>query len=109
MERRALLEVGGATAISVALAAVAVYVLVGGINWPMVVGAGMMAALATAANYRARTTHSAAVADEAPSGETREATAAGEDATDGAVSGPVTAEAVTDSEMGDGGWGEETR
>ena len=66
MERRGTIEAGGA-AVACAVAAAATFqVVTGGIDWALVVGIGMCAAIAGAANYQARTTHSEQVADEAP-------------------------------------------
>lgn len=66
MERRGILEAGGA-ALACSLAAVGTFrVVAGAVDWVLVVGIGTCAAIAGAANYRARTGHSDRVADEAP-------------------------------------------
>ena len=66
MEQRGMAESGGA-AVACAVAAAATFqVVAGGIDWPLVLGIGLCAGIAGAANYKARTGHSANVADEAP-------------------------------------------
>lgn len=66
MERRGMVESGGA-ALACAVAAAATFqVILGGVDWILVVGIGMCAGIAGAANYQARTNHSDLVADEAP-------------------------------------------
>lgn len=66
MEQRGIVEAGGA-ALACALAAAGTFQVVAGVvDWVLVVGIGMCAGIAGAANYRARTGHSANVADEAP-------------------------------------------
>ena len=59
-------EAGAAALISGAVAAGTVWMVAGTIDWMLVVGLAAGAAIAAAANYRARTGHADAVADEAP-------------------------------------------
>jgi len=66
MDRRGLAEVGGAALGSGGLAAVGLLVVVGRLDWVLIVGLAAGVAIAAAANYRARTKHAAKVADEAP-------------------------------------------
>lgn len=66
MDRRGIAEIGGAALACAAAAAITFQVVAGTIDWLLVVGIGMTAAIAAAANYQARTTHSSMVADEAP-------------------------------------------
>lgn len=66
MDRRGTVEIGAAAIACAAAAAITFEVVAGRIDWLLVVGIGMTAAIAAAANYQARTSHSAAVADEAP-------------------------------------------
>lgn len=64
MDRRGLVESGGA-AVACALAAAATFQVVAGtIDWVLVLGIAMCAAIAASANYRARVGHSEQVADE---------------------------------------------
>ena len=66
MDRRGLVESGG-TALACALAAAGTFQFVAGtIDWVLVLGIAMCAAIAASANYRARVDHSEQVADEAP-------------------------------------------
>jgi|AntDeeMinimDraft_4_1070355.scaffolds.fasta_scaffold00155_14 hypothetical protein len=66
MDRRGIAESGGA-ALACALAAAATFqALDVTIDWALVLGFGMCAGIAGAANYQARTKHSEKVADEAP-------------------------------------------
>lgn len=66
MEQRQVLEAGG-TALACTIAAAATFQYVGGaIDWAFVLGIGLCAAIAAAANYQARTSHSEQVADSAP-------------------------------------------
>ena len=66
MEQRGMVESGGA-ALACALAAAVTFSFVAGtVDWVLVIGIGTCAAIAGAANYRARTGHSQRVADEAP-------------------------------------------
>ncbi|KAA9399319.1 hypothetical protein Har1130_14160 [Haloarcula sp. CBA1130] len=66
MDRRGIAEVGGLSLAGGVLASVAQRVIVGSIDWVLVVGLVACVGLATAANYRARTKHAATVAAEAP-------------------------------------------
>lgn len=66
MEKRGMLESGGAALACAIAAAVTFRVVAGGVDWILVLGIGMCAGIAGAANYQARTGHSAKVADEAP-------------------------------------------
>ena len=66
MDRRGIAEIGGAALACEAAAAITFRVVAGTIDWLLVVGIGITAAIAAAANYQARTAHSNAVADSAP-------------------------------------------
>lgn len=66
MDRRGLAEVGGAALGSGVLAAAGLLVIVGRLDWVLIVGLAAGVAIAAAANYRARTKHAAKVADQAP-------------------------------------------
>ncbi len=66
MERRGIAEIGGAALLSGAFASATLLLIVGYIDWVLVVGLTAGAALAAAANYRARTRHADNVATEAP-------------------------------------------
>ena len=66
MERRGIAEAGGAAVASGVLAVGALWLAVGYIDWVLVVGLAAGAAIAAAANYRARTGHADAVKTEAP-------------------------------------------
>lgn len=66
MNRRGLAETVGSALVSGGLAAAALQLFVGRINWVLVVGLALCVALAAAANYRARTGHANRVADKAP-------------------------------------------
>ncbi|WP_324665968.1 hypothetical protein [Haloarcula sediminis] len=66
MERRGIAEAGGAALTSAVVAAVALWLVVGSVDWVLVVGTAAGVAIAAAANYRARTGHADSVADEAP-------------------------------------------
>ncbi|WP_424001856.1 hypothetical protein ACOZ4I_00245 [Haloarcula salina] len=66
MDRRGLAEVGGAALGSGVLAAGGLLVVVGRLDWVLIVGLAAGVAIAAAANYRARTKHAAKVADVAP-------------------------------------------
>jgi hypothetical protein len=66
MEQRGVLEAGGAALVSAGLAIGVLVVVVGAIDWVLVAGLAIGAAIAAAANYRARTGHADAVAEEAP-------------------------------------------
>lgn len=66
MEQRGMVESGGAAVACAVAAAVTFQVVAGGIDWALVLGIGMCAGIAGAANYQARSGHSAKVADEAP-------------------------------------------
>ena len=66
MENRGIAEAGGAAAISGLVAIGTLWAVVGAIDWVLVVGLASGAAIAAAANYRARTRHAGAVAEEAP-------------------------------------------
>jgi hypothetical protein len=66
MEQRHALEAGG-TAVACSVAAAGTFQFVAGaIDWVFVLGIGLCAGIAASANYRARTSHSEQVADEAP-------------------------------------------
>lgn len=66
MEQRGMVEAGGA-ALACAVAAAVTFQVVGGtVDWVFVLGIGMCAGIAGAANYQGRTKHSEKVADEAP-------------------------------------------
>jgi hypothetical protein len=66
MERRGLVEAGGAALVSGLLAIVGLWLAVGYVDWVLVIGLTVGVAIAAAANYRARTGHAEAVAAEAP-------------------------------------------
>jgi len=66
MDRRGIAEAGGAAAVSGAVAIAVLLQVVGYIDWVLVIGTTAGVAIAAAANYRARTGHAEAVADEAP-------------------------------------------
>lgn len=66
MDRRGLAEALGAALVSGVLAVVGQLLAVGAVDWVLVVGLVAGVAIAAAANYRARTGHADAVADEAP-------------------------------------------
>lgn len=66
MERRGIVEIGGAALLSGAFASAMLLGIVGHVDWVLVVGLTAGAALAAAANYRARTRHAGTVATEAP-------------------------------------------
>lgn len=66
MDCRGIAEMGGAALACAAAAAGTFQVVAGTIDWLLVTGIGMTATIAAAANYRARTSHSDAVADTAP-------------------------------------------
>lgn len=61
-----LVEVGGAALACAAAAAVTLLVVAGTLDLMLVVGIGMVAGIAAAANRQARLSHSELVADEAP-------------------------------------------
>ncbi|SFS11672.1 hypothetical protein SAMN05216559_3920 [Halomicrobium zhouii] len=66
MDQRGAAESGGA-ALACAVAAAATFQVVAStVDWALVLGIGMCAGIAGAANYQARTKHSDHVADEAP-------------------------------------------
>jgi len=66
MERRGIAEAGGAALVSGVLAIGALWLVVGYIDWFLVIGLAVGVAIAVAANYRARTGHADAVETEAP-------------------------------------------
>lgn len=66
MDGRGLAETGGAALVSGGLAVAGLWLFAGRIDWVLVVGLVACVALATAANYRARSAHAAQVAEEAP-------------------------------------------
>lgn len=66
MEPRGIAEAGGAALVSGVLAAAALWLAVGYVDWVLVVGTAAGVAIAVAANYRARTGHADAVKAEAP-------------------------------------------
>ncbi|MGB9930404.1 hypothetical protein [Haloarcula amylolytica] len=66
MDRRGIAEIGGLSLTGGVLAIAAQRVIVGGIDWVLVVGLVACVGLAAAANYQARTKHAAQVATEAP-------------------------------------------
>jgi len=66
MERRGLVEAGGAALVSSVLAVAGLWLAVGYVDWVLVVGLAAGVAIAAAANYRARIGHAEAVAEEAP-------------------------------------------
>ena len=66
MDRRGIAEVGGLSLAGGVLAIAAQQVIVGGIDWVLVVGLIACDGIAAAANYQARTKHAAQVATEAP-------------------------------------------
>jgi hypothetical protein len=66
MERRGIAEAGGAALGSAVLAIGALWLVVGYIDWVLVIGLAFGVAIAAAANYRARTGHADAVEAEAP-------------------------------------------
>lgn len=78
MEKRGMAESGGAALACALAAAVTLQFVAGTIDWTLVVGIGMSAGIAGAANYQARTGHSEKVADEAPV-ETEQPDASGQD------------------------------
>jgi hypothetical protein len=61
MDRRGIVEVGGAT-LACGVAAALTLSWFGGINWPLVLGIGICAGIAAAANYTAREKHASQVA-----------------------------------------------
>jgi len=66
MDRRGIAEIGGLSLGGGVLATVGQQVVVGGIDWVLVVGLMACIVIAAAANYQARTKHAAQVATEAP-------------------------------------------
>jgi|GEM_PF-2006135 len=66
MEQRHALEAGGAAVACFVAAAGTFQFVAGAIDWVFVFGIGLCAGIAASANYRARTSHSEQVADEAP-------------------------------------------
>jgi len=66
MDRRGIVEIAGAALACSLAAAITFQVVASTVDWILVIGIGMTAAIAAAANYQARTAHSAAVADSAP-------------------------------------------
>jgi len=66
MERRAIAEAGGAALVSALMAIGGLWLVVGYIDWVLVVGLAAGVAIAAAANHRARTGHAEAVEAEAP-------------------------------------------
>jgi len=66
MDRRGLAEALGAALVSGVLAVVGQLLAIGAVDWVLVAGLVAAVAIAAAANYRARTGHADAVADEAP-------------------------------------------
>ncbi|EMA20698.1 hypothetical protein [Haloarcula argentinensis] len=66
MDRRGIAEIGGLSLAGGVLAIAVQQVLVGGIDWVLVVGLVACVGIAAAANYQARTKHAAQVATEAP-------------------------------------------
>ena len=66
MDRRGIAEAGGAALVSGVVAIGALLLVVGYIDWVLVIGLAVGVAIAAAANYRARTGHADAVAAEAP-------------------------------------------
>lgn len=70
-----LAEVGGAALACTVAAAVTLQVVAGTVDLMLVVGIGMVAGIASAANRQARSQHSDLVADEAPIEESPEGSA----------------------------------
>ncbi|KAA9408514.1 MULTISPECIES: hypothetical protein [Haloarcula] len=66
MDRRGIAEVGGLSLGGGVFAVAAQQVIVGSIDWVLVVGLVACIGLAAAANYQARRKHAAQVATEAP-------------------------------------------
>ncbi|GCF13621.1 hypothetical protein Harman_15560 [Haloarcula mannanilytica] len=66
MDRRGIAEVGGLSLAGGILAIATQRVIVGHIDWVLVVGLMACIGIAAAANYQARTNHAAQVATEAP-------------------------------------------
>ncbi|WP_226011559.1 hypothetical protein [Halomicrobium salinisoli] len=66
MDRREAIEAGGAALACMVAGAGTFYAVAGAVDWVLVLGIGMCAAIAAAANYRARVGHAEQVADEAP-------------------------------------------
>ena len=66
MDRRGIAEVGGLSLTGGGLATAIQRVIAGSVDWVPVVGLVACVGIAAAANYRARTTHAARVAAEAP-------------------------------------------
>lgn len=66
MDRREAFEAGGAALACMVAATGTFYAVAGAVDWVLVLGIGVCAAIAAAANYRARVGHSERVADEAP-------------------------------------------
>lgn len=66
MERRGIAEIAAAALLSGAFASATLLFAVGYVDWVLTVGLTAGAALAAAANYRARTRHADSVATEAP-------------------------------------------
>ncbi|WP_225332764.1 hypothetical protein [Halomicrobium urmianum] len=66
MDRREALEAGGAALACMVAATGTFYAVAGVVDWALVLGIGVSAAIAAAANYRARVGHAEQVADEAP-------------------------------------------
>ncbi|MDS0278845.1 hypothetical protein NDI85_13680 [Halomicroarcula sp. S1AR25-4] len=66
MDRRGIAETVGAALVSGGLAVVGLWLFADYVDWVLVVGLVACVAIATAANYRARTGHAENVAAEAP-------------------------------------------
>lgn len=66
MERRGIAEAVAGALLSGGVAAGTLLAVAGTVDWVLVAGLAMGAAIAAAANYRARTGHAEAVAGEAP-------------------------------------------
>jgi hypothetical protein len=66
MEQRGIAEAVAGALSSGGVATGTLLVVAGAVDWVLVVGFAMSVAIAAAANYRARTGHAEAVAEEAP-------------------------------------------
>ncbi|WP_254272895.1 hypothetical protein [Haloarcula marina] len=66
MEPRGIAEIGGSALVSAGLAVAGLWLFAGYVDWVLVVGLAACVAIATAANYRARTGHAENVAATAP-------------------------------------------
>ncbi|MBX0322659.1 hypothetical protein EGH21_06410 [Halomicroarcula sp. F13] len=94
MDRRGVAETVGGALVSAGLAVAGLWLFAGYVDWVLVVGLAAGVAIATAANYRARTGHAENVATEAP-----DATAdTYEDHTQAAGDGGTLADDRTDAE-----------